>query len=75
MKTEKEATTNKTEKKPKVIQAHGGTCPKGYIFDHNKNSPTYGRCIPIVKGTLAKKKYKNFHEAAEDIKKNINKIV
>lgn len=28
--------------------AHGGVCPPGQIYDHNKNSPSYGQCIPIV---------------------------
>ena len=37
--------------------AHGGVCPPGQIYDHNKSSPSYGQCIDIVayKETNAKK--------------------
>jgi len=38
--------------------AHGGECPPGYIYDHNKNSPSYGRCISVVKKESGKKKPK-----------------
>jgi hypothetical protein len=31
--------------RPDVVVAHGGTCPNGYIFDHDKSSKTYGKCI------------------------------
>jgi len=34
---------------------HGGVCGPGEIYDHNKNSPTYGQCIPIVRKTPTKK--------------------
>ena len=27
---------------------HGGKCPPGQIFDHNKNSSTYGQCVSVV---------------------------
>jgi hypothetical protein len=33
---------------PETVVAHGGNCPPGYIFDHNKNSPSYGKCISVV---------------------------
>jgi hypothetical protein len=41
-------------KKSNTRIAHGGACPPGKIYDHNKNSPTYGRCISV----LASKKRK-----------------
>lgn len=27
---------------------HGGVCPPGQIYDHNKNSPTYGQCVSVL---------------------------
>ena len=27
---------------------HYGPCPPGQIRDHNKNSPTYGKCISVL---------------------------
>lgn len=41
--------------KKEVVVAHGGQCPKGFIYDHNKGSTTYGKCVPLSSGTLAKK--------------------
>jgi hypothetical protein len=43
-----------TTKPKKRKIAHYGACPPGQIRDHNKSSPTYGKCISV----LAKKKRK-----------------
>jgi hypothetical protein len=32
----------------KDVIAHGGACPNGYIFDHNRNNITYGKCISVI---------------------------
>ncbi len=36
--------------KPDVVIAHGGTCPDGYIFDHNRGSIYYGKCVSVITG-------------------------
>lgn len=40
---------------PDVKIAHGGTCPPGYIFDHNKGSIYYGKCVSVGTGKPAAK--------------------
>lgn len=52
--------------KPPVI-AHGGSCPNGYIFDHNKSSITYGKCIWASLMKPAKKPAKEMTRKLSDI--------
>ena len=43
------------KEKKAVDVVHGGSCPDGFIYDHDQKSKTYGRCIPLGSGTLVKK--------------------
>jgi hypothetical protein len=31
----------------KVEIAHGGECPPGYIYNHDKNTADYGKCVSV----------------------------
>lgn len=59
--------------KGNVEIAHGGACPKGYIYDHNKASDTYGTCIPLSSGTLADKE-KNMSQGLNWMRKYANQV-